>query len=74
MIYEKKFWSEGNEFFDSNGNLYNGYVGISNGKAYKFPNGELLSNMHTSLPNFNTTSMFFDRILDDDLKLPYDKH
>lgn len=74
MIYEKKFWTHGDEFYDSNDNPYEGYVGVKDGKAYKFPNDEALTNRHTYLSNFRLSNMFFDRLLDDELELPYNKH
>lgn len=74
MIYEKKMWTSGDAFYDINHKDYVGYIGVVDGKAYKFPTGEELFNRHTYLSNFILSDYFFDRIIDDELSLPYNKH
>lgn len=70
MDFEKKYWSRG-DFKDSDGKLYTGYVGISNGKAYIYDSEKELSTTHTWGSEFNLTAKNYDRILDDELQLPW---
>lgn len=71
--FEKKFWSSG-EFTKPNGGEYKGYVSIKNNQGYDYITGEQLEKKHNYLVNFRTSPMFFDRLLDDELSLPYNKH
>ena len=70
--FEKKYWST-NEFSRENGEDYTGYVGIFEQKGYIYDTGEPLINKTTYFTQFNTSGQFFDRILDDEIKLPYTK-
>lgn len=72
MNYQKKYWSE-NEFTTKLGDYYSGYVGILNGDAYIFDTGELLIKTKNYKTQFNVSEMFFDRILDEEISLPYSK-
>jgi hypothetical protein len=55
------------------GDYYSGYVGILNGDAYIFDTGELLIKTKNYKTQFNVSEMFFDRILDEEISLPYSK-
>ena len=70
--FEKKYWSV-NEFSRENGEDYTGYVGIFERRGYIYDTGEPLKNKTTYFTQFNTGGQFFDRILDDEIKLPYTK-
>lgn len=72
ISYEKKYWSI-NEYHLQNGNPYEGYVGIYDGKAYIYDTQEELIINDNYYSQLNTSKMFFDRILDEPLKLPYGK-
>ena len=72
MSYEKKYWSV-NEYRLENGDVYEGYVGIKNGNAYIFDTEEKLMVNDNYRTHLNLGKMFFDRILDDKLSLPYNK-
>lgn len=70
--YQKKYWSV-NEFSRTNGEDYQGYVGIYNGDGYIYDTQEKLNKNSSYYTQFNTSSYFFDRILDEEIKLPYSK-
>lgn len=72
MAYEKKYWSEG-EFIKADGTPYKGYVGIENRDGYIYDTHELLTKKDSYLTQFNSSSKFFDRRLDEELKLPHAK-
>lgn len=72
MIFEKKYWST-NEFSYSNGKSYKGYVGISDKEGYTYDRKEKLIKNDNYITQFNTSSEFFDRILDEKIELPYKK-
>lgn len=71
--FTKKFWSEG-EFTTKSGGEYTGYVLVHGKRGYSFTTGEELVKKHNYLVNFRTSGMFFDRLLDDELELPYNLH
>ena len=70
MQFEKKYWSKG-EFTDSNGNDFNGYVGIFDGEAYDYKSLEKLTGKDTYLARINCSKENFDRTLSQRLKLPH---
>ena len=70
--YEKKYWSE-NEFLNSDGQNYSGYVGIRKGQGYIYTTGEKLQKRKNFFSQFNVSGNFFDRILDEPLQLPHSK-
>lgn len=72
ITYEKKYWSK-NEYHLQNGDAYEGYVGIYDGKAYIYDTQEELIVGDNYYSQLNTGKMFFDRILDEKLSLPYSK-
>lgn len=72
MNFEKKYWSVG-EFLREDGKEYEGYVGIYNGDGYIYDTKQKLTKNTTYFTQFNTSEHFFDRILDEELKLPYGK-
>ena len=72
MTYEKKYWSK-NEFLLPNGDTYQGYVGIYDGKPYIYDTEEELTVGDNYYSQHNLSYMFFDRILDEKLELPYNK-
>lgn len=72
VIYQKKYWSE-NEFTTKSGNPYSGYVGILDGQGYVYSTHDKLIKKNTYITQFNSSQMFFDRILDQPLKLPFSK-
>lgn len=72
MVFEKKYWSE-DEYTKKNGVAYTGYVGVFNGEAYIFDSEEKLVKNSTYLTQINTSKYFFDRVLDEELQLPYTK-
>jgi hypothetical protein len=72
MTYEKKYWSK-NEFLLPNGDAYQGYVGIYDGKPYIYDTEEELTVGDNYYSQHNLSYMFFDRILDEKLELPYKK-
>lgn len=72
MVFEKKYWSE-DEYTRKNGADYTGYVGVLNGEAYIFDTEEKLVKNSTYLTQINTSKYFFDRVLDEELHLPYTK-
>lgn len=72
ITYEKKYWSK-NEYHLQNGDAYEGYVGIYDGKAYIYDTQEELVVGDNYYSQLNTSKMFFDRILDDKISLPYSK-
>ena len=72
MDFEKKYWSK-EEFTTFDGSNYEGYVGISDGKAYIFETEELLYPSDTYTCRINCSSEHYDRTLSHELKLPYDK-
>lgn len=73
MQYEKKYWSSG-EYQKEDGTDYNGYVGIYDGGGYIFDTEELLVKKNNYSQQINSSKYFFDRLLHEDLKLPYDKN
>ncbi len=72
MDFVKKYWSSG-EFTTSSGEAYEGYVGILNGKGYTFDKEEELTGNSNWSTQINCSDYYFDRILDEDLELPYNK-
>lgn len=72
MEFEKKYWSS-NEFSYSNGESYTGYVGIYNKEGYTYDKKEKLIKNDKYITQFNTSEEFFDRILDEEISLPYKK-
>ena len=72
MTYEKKYWSE-KEFTLEDGTPYSGYVGISNNEGYIYDTEEKLKKLDSYQTQFNSSSKFFDRMLQEELKLPYSK-
>lgn len=72
MIFEKKYWSDG-EFTRKSGEPYNGYVGIFDSVAYIYDTEEELFKKDSWKTQVNTGQYFYDRILDNELKLPYTK-
>ena len=72
MKFEKKYWSS-NEFSYKNGDSYVGYVGIFDNEGYTYDKQEKLVKNDKYITQFNSTNQFFDRILDEELKLPYSK-
>ena len=72
IIFEKKYWSVG-EFTTLSGEPYEGYVGIYNNDGFIYDTQEKLEKNTTYYTQFNTSKYFFDRILDEQLELPYNK-
>ena len=70
--FQKKYWSV-NQFSLENGENYQGYVGIFNGQGYIYDTQQKLKKNTTYFTQFNTSPYFFDRILDEEIKLPYSK-
>lgn len=72
MNYEKKYWSK-NEYHHDNGEPYNGYVGIYDGKGYVYDTEEPLIKNDSYLTQINSSKHFYDRILDEEINLPWSK-
>lgn len=72
MIFSKKYWSEG-EFKRKNGEPYVGYVGILDRVGYIYDTEEELDKVDSWKTQINTTEYFYDRILDEEIELPYNK-
>lgn len=72
IIYEKKYWSK-NEYYLQDSTPYEGYVGISDGKAYIYDTQEQLKVGDNYYTQHNLGKLFFDRILDEKMQLPYGK-
>lgn len=72
MNFEKKYWSVG-EFLREDGKEYEGYVGIYDQEGYIYDTKQKLIKNTTYYTQFNTGEYFFDRILDEGMKLPYSK-
>lgn len=72
MNFEKKYWSEG-EFTTLSGSNYIGYVGIYKNKAYIYTTEEELYNNDKYICRINRSKDNFDRVLSNELKLPYGK-
>lgn len=72
MTYEKKYWSK-NEYYLQNGDAYEGYVGIRDRKAYLYDTGEELKVGDNYYSQHNLGKLFFDRILNEKMQLPYGK-
>ena len=72
MKFEKKYWSS-NEFSYKNGDSYVGYVGIYDNNGYTYDKQEKLVKNDKYITQFNSSDQFFDRILDEEIKLPYSK-
>lgn len=70
--FQKKYWSVG-QYSKSDGTDYEGYVGIYDNDAYIYDTQEKLQKLGTYYTQFNTSNYFFDRILDEEIKLPYNK-
>lgn len=70
--FQKKYWSK-NQFTRSNGQDYQGYVGIYNNDGYIYDTKQKLNKSSNYYTQFNTSQYFFDRILDEELKLPFGK-
>lgn len=73
MDFDKKYWSEG-EFETKSGEPYSGYVGISGGDGYIYDTEEKLVKSDSYRTQVNSSEFFFDRILDEEIKLPYQKN
>lgn len=72
MTFDKKYWSEG-EFTRKNGESYRGYVGIKDGVGYIFDTEEELDKVDSWKTQMDSSENFFDRILDEEISLPYVK-
>lgn len=72
MIYEKKYWSVG-EYTHKDGTPYEGYIGIYDRKGYVFDTEEELDKLDSYSAQINSSDLFYDRILDETIELPYDK-
>ena len=72
MVFEKKFWSEG-EFRRKSGEAYTGYVGILDRVGYIYDTEEELEKIDSWKTQINTSHYFYDRILDEPIELPYNK-
>ena len=72
ITYEKKYWSK-NEFHLQNGDAYEGYVGVYDGKPYIYDTEEQLIIGDNYYSQHNLGNLFFDRILDEKIKLPFSK-
>ena len=70
--FQKKYWSQG-QFYRTNGQDYVGYVGIYKQNGYIYDTKQLLKKKSSYYTQFNTGTGFFDRILDQQIKLPYGK-
>lgn len=73
MSYEKKYWSYG-EFVLPSGLEYNGYVRVKDGDVFMEGSDVQLTRSGNYLANFNASENFFDRMLGEELELPYNKH
>lgn len=71
MNFDKKYWSI-NEYTKNN-NDFSGFVGISDNKAYDYIEKSPLESKNMYLERINNSKDNFDRILLQDLKLPYEK-
>lgn len=72
MVYDKKYWSE-NEYTHKNGTPYNGYVGIFERNGYVYDTEELLIKRDSYSAEINSSHFNYDRILDEEIELPYEK-
>lgn len=72
MEFEKKYWSKG-EYKKNGGIDYEGYVGIFERNGYVFDTSELLIKNDNYEAQINSSKYFFDRILDEELVLPFSK-
>lgn len=72
MNFEKKYWSEG-EFKKKNGEPYSGYVGILERNGYVYDTEEALEKVDSWKTQINSSNYFYDRILDEEIALPYEK-
>lgn len=72
MDFDKKYWSSGEYLTDEN-NTFNGFVGIKDGEAYEFATGKILTKNGTYSGAINAQNENYDRILSQELKLPYTK-
>lgn len=72
MIFEKKYWSEG-EFKKKTGEPYVGYVGILDRVGYIYDTEEELDKVDSWKTQINSSHYFYDRILDEEIELPYNK-
>lgn len=74
MTFEKKYWSNNEYTTDPEGkNPFTGFVGIYEGEAYDFKTNNLLYGKNKYLSRINCSSKHFDRVLAQELKLPYSK-
>ena len=73
MQFSKKYWSEG-EFKTQSGEAYSGYVGILDGDGYIYDTEEKLIKGDSYKTQVNSSEYFFDRILDEEIRLPYQKN
>lgn len=73
MDFTKKYWSEG-EFKTKSGDPYSGYVGILDGDGYIYDTEEKLVKNDSYKTQVNASEYFFDRILDEEIRLPYQKN
>lgn len=73
MDFVKKYWSEG-EFKTQSGEPYSGYVGIFDGDGYIYDTEEKLTKSDSYKTQINSSENFFDRILDEEIRLPYQKN
>jgi len=71
MNFDKKYWSV-NEYTKNN-NDFSGFVGISDNKVYDYLTKLPLESKNMYLERINNSKDNFDRILLQDLKLPYEK-
>lgn len=72
MIFEKKYWSS-NEFKRKSGEPYTGYVGILDRVGYIYDTEEELEKIDSWKTQINSSHYFYDRILDEEIELPYKK-
>lgn len=68
----KRYWSS-DEYTLSSGEGYTGYV-LIDGKSAKTVNGSPLTPIDNASAAFALSDLFKDRLLDDKLTLPYNKH
>ena len=72
MVFNKKYWSDG-EFTRKSGEPYVGYVGILDRVGYIYDTEEELIKIDSWKTQINSSNYFYDRILDEEIELPYKK-
>ena len=72
MVYDKKYWSK-NEYTYKDGTPYEGYVGIFERNGYVYDSEEKLIKKDSYSAEINSSSFNYDRVLDEELTLPYNK-